>query len=213
MTCSTFLKKAVMAATGTTVVTLAGGQAAEAITINFGGSFTNAPSISDTVDGIGYTATGFSTTDNRLVSQRFDGLGVVLPGVGDSRQIDGLGPDETLRLAFDQQISLVSATFSRVGFNDDFRLFVDGDVLVSADIPGGGFFDSGTGTFDFTSFALPNRTGSVLDFTVTGFNDDYILSSIDVEPVPEPLTILGSLSALGMGAFLKKQNAKSQKKG
>jgi hypothetical protein len=128
--------------------------------------------------------------------------------LGDSLQTDGLGADETLQLSFNKQISLVSATFSRVGFNDDFRLLVNGNQLVSADIPGGNILDSGTGTFNFTSFARPNRTGSVLGFTVADNNDDYFLSSIEVEPVPEPLTILGSLSALGMGAVLKKKQQK-----
>ncbi|MEB3280964.1 MAG: PEP-CTERM sorting domain-containing protein [Lyngbya sp.] len=214
MTTVNFLKKALMAATGATVVSFVGGQAAEAVTFNFAGSNLTAPSISDTVGGISYTATGFSTNGNdRNVVRRSDGLGVQFSGFLGSLedpQIDGLGADETLQLAFNKQIRLISATFSRVGFNDDFRLLVDGDELVSADIPGGNFLDFGTGTFDFTSFALPDRTGSVLGFTVADNNDDYFLRSIEVEPVPEPLTILGSLSALGMGAALKK---KQQKKG
>ncbi|EAW38843.1 PEP-CTERM sorting domain-containing protein [Lyngbya sp. PCC 8106] len=199
MTTVNFLKKALMAATGATVVTLAGGQAAEAVTFNFGG-FDLDNSLSFSEGGIDLTATGFATNGNRQVSRGPNGLGV-FGGFGDSFQVDGLGFNETLQLEFNKQISLVSATFSRVGFNDDFRLLVDGNQLVSADIPG-------TGTFDFTSFALADRTGSVLGFTVADNNDDYFLRSIEVEPVPEPLTILGSLSALGMGAALKKKQQK-----
>ena len=206
MITANFVKKALMAATGATVVTFVGGQAAEAVTFNFAG-LDLAPSLNFSQGGINVTATGAATNGSRLVSQVPVGLGV-FGGLGDSLQTDGLGADETLQLAFNKQIRLISASFSRVGFNDDFRLLVDGDELVSADIPGGNILDLGTGTFDFTSFALPDRTGSVLGFTVAGDNDDYFLSAIEVEPVPEPLTILGSLSALGMGAALKKKQQK-----
>ncbi len=193
-----------MAATSATVVSLVGGQAAEAVTFNFQGGPKTEGSIFFSEQGIGVTATA---NGNGQVAQRANGLGVK-GGRLDSPQLDGLGKDETLELTFDQQIILTSATFSRVGFNDEFKLFVDGDKLVAADIPGGNLFDKGSGTFDFTYFAKPDRTGSVLGFTVTDFNDDYFLSSIEVEEVPEPLTILGSLSALGMGVLLKKQQKK-----
>ena len=208
-----------MAATGATVVTLAGGQAAEAVVFNLGGSNLTTSSISDTVAGISYTATGFSTNplnpNDRNVVRRSNGLGVQFSGFFGSLenpQIDGSGFNETLQLAFNKQISLISATFSRVGNNDDFRLLVNGNQLVSADIPGGNILDLGNGTFDFTSFARADRTGSVLGFTVAGNNDDYFLRSIEVEPVPEPLTILGSLSALGAGTLMKKQHDKRQNK-
>ncbi|MDY7020119.1 MAG: PEP-CTERM sorting domain-containing protein [Cyanobacteriota bacterium] len=212
----TFVKKVLMAASAT-VMTLVSGQAAQAITFEFGG-FDLDSSLSFSEEGVDVTATGFTPNGVRFVSQTPNGLGVfgVAENVGgiivpDAFQTDGLGPDETLELAFSQQISLVSATFGRVGSNDEFRLLVDGDELVSADIPGGNanFLSTDTGTFDFTIFEVDERTGSVLGFTVTDANDSYFLSSIEVEPVPEPLTILGSLSALGMGTVLKKRQKKS----
>ena len=195
----------------------AGGQEAEAVTINFGGSNLTAPSISDEVGGINYTATGFSTNGNdRNVVRRSGGLGVQSSGfLGslENPQIDGAGFDETLRLAFNQIVTLTSASFSGVGdftfpfigrSNDEVRLIVDGVLFGSADIPGGNLFDTDQGTFTGLSI-----TGQVFDFTVTDGNDDYFLSSVEVEPIPEPLTILGSLSALGMGALLKKRQKKS----
>ncbi|MEL7034482.1 MAG: PEP-CTERM sorting domain-containing protein [Cyanobacteria bacterium J06592_8] len=217
----TFVKKVLMAASAT-VMTLVSGQAAQAITFDFGG-LDGDFSLSFSEEGVDVTATGFTPDGIRSVVQTPNGLGVFggvenvgLPfPVPDAFQTDGLGPDETLELAFSQQISLVSATFGRVGFNDEFRLLVDGDELVSADIPGGNanVLSTDTGTFDFTIFEQPERTGSVLGFTVTDFNDSYFLRSIEVEPVaepvPEPLTILGSLSALGMGTVLKKRQKKN----
>lgn len=210
MTTANFLKKALMAATGATIVTLAGGQEAEAVVFNFGGSNLTAPSISDAVGGINYTATGFSTNpfnpNDRNVVRRSDGLGVQFSGfLGslENPQIDGAGFDETLRLAFNQIVTLTSASFSGVGFFDEVRLIVDGVLFSSADIPGGNLFDTDQGTFTGLSI-----TGQVFDFTVTDGNDDYFLSSVEVEPIPEPLTILGSLSALGMGAALKKKQQK-----
>ncbi|MEQ8537772.1 MAG: PEP-CTERM sorting domain-containing protein [Coleofasciculus sp. D1-CHI-01] len=37
-------------------------------------------------------------------------------------------------------------------------------------------------------------------------------SIVNPEPVPEPLTILGSATALGFGGLLKRQHSKKQKK-
>jgi Ni,Fe-hydrogenase III small subunit len=36
--------------------------------------------------------------------------------------------------------------------------------------------------------------------------------NVDPEPVPEPATILGSVTALGMGRLLKKKSAKKNQK-
>jgi hypothetical protein len=45
---------------------------------------------------------------------------------------------------------------------------------------------------------------STYDFTLKNFKND-------VEPVPEPLTILGAVAALGYGALLKRQSVKNKK--
>ncbi|MEQ8752966.1 MAG: PEP-CTERM sorting domain-containing protein [Coleofasciculus sp. G1-WW12-02] len=47
------------------------------------------------------------------------------------------------------------------------------------------------------------------------FNPDPLIDNLVIEetqPVPEPLTILGSATALGFGGLLKRQQAKKQKK-
>jgi len=114
---------------------------------------------------------------------------------------------ETLLLSFDRRARINSATFSRVGGNDEFTLLVDGDELVSADIPGGNLADIDIGSFDFTSFNAGDRTGVEFGFTVTDLDDDYILREIVVEKVPEPALVLGLLaaSALGASALQRKQ--------
>ncbi|MEL7034483.1 MAG: PEP-CTERM sorting domain-containing protein [Cyanobacteria bacterium J06592_8] len=64
-----------------------------------------------------------------------------------------------------------------------------------------------TGEFEFNGQTVDAVGG--LTASLTGQSDTYQFTLQVAEPVPEPLTILGSLSALGMGAFLKKQQKKS----
>ncbi|MDJ0729844.1 MAG: LEVG family PEP-CTERM protein [Crocosphaera sp.] len=61
-------------------------------------------------------------------------------------------------------------------------------------------------------FDNPNgsRTGDGVDFQIVDSTDDT--SPQGGEPVPEPLTILGSAAAVGFGGLFKKKLAKSSKK-
>ncbi|NJK37187.1 MAG: PEP-CTERM sorting domain-containing protein [Oscillatoriales cyanobacterium RM2_1_1] len=195
---------------GAALVTVVGGQAAEAVTINFAGG----DPANGSVGFSDYTTSGLSTAGTQSVVQSANGLGVLGGGL-DSPQIDGLGPDETLRLSFTNKVTLTSIGFARVfdaflpfvgRVNDEFQLFVDGVSVFSGDIPGGNFLDTATGTLGPISF-----TGKQFDFTVTDNTDAYFLASVEV--VPEPLTILGSLSAVGIGTALKKRQAKRNLKG
>jgi hypothetical protein len=54
------------------------------------------------------------------------------------------------------------------------------------------------------SFPLPNSNPNESTYTITGKHQ--------AEPVPEPLTILGSAMALGFGGLFKKEYSKKQKK-
>jgi hypothetical protein len=178
---------------------------AKALTFNFSGSPRSvAPSRTFTEGGITATATGTSTTPffpSRNVFQSRKGLGVTYTKSNlENNQIDGLGFDETLNLAFSQKVNLNSATFSRVGRNDDFKLLVDGDKFIAADIPGGNIFDFGVGTFNFS----PSPTGNLFGFTVAHRNDDYLLKSVDVTAVPTP-ALLPGLIGMGMTALRKKR--------
>ncbi|MHA7924523.1 MAG: PEP-CTERM sorting domain-containing protein [Marinobacter sp.] len=120
------------------------------------------------------------------------GLGVYQGGL-DSLQVDGFGHDETLSMTFGESVTLQSVLFGAVGNHDDFTLSVNGSSL-GADIPGGNFWDTDEGLFNFGGY---NFTGTSFDFSMSGTFDDYFVSGITVETagVPEP----GTLALLGLG--------------
>ena len=159
-------------------------------------------------DGIGLTTTAMLNNGNdRNVYRSLLGSGATNRVLSkDSNQIDGIGSDETFILTFDQTVNLLSVTFSRVGRNDEFKLLVDGDEFIAADIPGGNFADLDISDFIFD----PSPQGREFGFTVKNKNDDYLVKYVEVSAVPEPLTILGAGTALGFGGFFKKKLA-SQK--
>mgnify|MGYP001797749444 CR=1 FL=1 len=189
-----------------TAIALTTASAASAASINFdfSGNGGQQSSFSQTEDGLGVTATGQTLDGNsRDVFQDADGFGVFRGGT-ENTQIDGVGVDkrETLNLSFDNVVTLLSATFTKVDSGDEFKLFVDGTQLVSDTV-----IPSNPTSFDFTSL---NATGTVLGFTVGDSDDDYFLKSVEVKEVPEPTTILGSLLVTGFGAmFYKKRKNQS----
>lgn len=191
------------AGAATIALTTASSASAASITFDFGGTAGQQESFTQTENGLTVEATGkLPNGDDRDVFQDADGFGV-FRGEGENSQIDGIGVDkrETLNLSFDNIVTLLSATFTKVDSGDEFRLFVDGSQLV-ADTP-----IVGNETFDFTSV---NATGTVLGFTVGDSDDDYFLKSVEVKEVPEPTTILGSLLVTGFGAmFYKKRKNQS----
>lgn len=207
-----YLNKLATSVAGVTIATIGVGGAAQAVTLNF--NFQGTPDSTQssfvfTNTGVSVTATGTAGSSARNVIRNSSGLGV-FGGGGEDPEIDGVGADETLSLSFNQTVRIVSATFSQVGTDDDFRFLVGSTVLVAdEDIPGG------SGTFNFSSFSAASRTGNLFKFTVPGENDDYQVKSITietVEAVPEPITMLGAGTALGFGTFFKKSLAKKRKK-
>lgn len=198
------------------LITLGIGRSSQAIVFNFGGngshSFEGESSLEFNSGGLLVTATGSASNGRiRNVTQRNGGLGVRRAGFFDfldSPQIDGLGPDETLTLSFgtsgDQKVVLSSATFSKVDGNDEFTLLTDGETfLANQSIPS-------SGLYDFTSFVRSDRTASGFSFRATDWNDNYYLKSVDVERVPEPITVVGTFIAVGFGSLFHRKRSKSK---
>lgn len=205
-------------ATAATITTV-GSLPAEAATVF---NFTNTPPIAQSsitfgpINGISVTATGANgLTPAPNVYSGPDGLGVIGPNttvpfvgsVPDDPQVDGLFRTETLKLAFNQTVRLLSATFGRVGssvlpggpINDDFNLTINGVAAFSGDVPGGNLLDTGTGTATFTSFL-----GSNFDFSVLNAGDDYFIQSLTVEAIPTP-ALLPGLVGFGIAALRKRK--------
>ncbi len=209
---STILKRLSIATVSAVAIafTTASAASASSLSFDFSGSGGQNGSFKLNQDDLEVTATG-KTRDgnNRDVFQGSNGFGVTR-GEGERKEIDGtaLGKKETLNLGFNKLVNLISATFTKVDTNDDFKLFVDGTELVAAAIPGGNVTDTGIGTFDFTSY---KATGTVLGFTVgDDNNNEYFLKAVEVQAVPEPTTILGSFLVSGLGAmFYKKRKHQS----
>jgi hypothetical protein len=163
---------------------------ASAASLDFSGPLAAGSSLAFSLDDLTVTATAFSADRNSYVNQSAFGLGVS-SWLLDNPQIDGLGPDDLLLLTCSKEVTLLSAGFSWVGANDQFRLLVDGTPVLDADIPT-------SRTFDFTSaLSASLLTGTAFGFTVTQFNDDYFLRSIDLDSSPVPIP--GSVVLLSSG--------------
>jgi hypothetical protein len=74
-------------------------------------------------------------------------------------------------------------------------------------------FSSGVSSFDLSNFGVRYQsiTGTSLGTSGTGQGTPVVPGTPN-EPVPEPLTILGSATALGIGGLLKRQQSKKNNK-
>ena len=113
--------------------------------------------------------------------------------------------------------ALVSAISSYNGANNKFVW--DGGTAIALDFSGISFTDANAENYQV--FAFGGGAGTTLsDFSTTnlavdntaGTNGDITSSSLTPAAVPEPLTILGAVTAAGFGAGFKRKLAKSIKK-
>lgn len=190
-------------------ISATGSEAFGATVINLTGSLDVGTSFDFTADGLTVTATGEDENGNaRYVVRSLWGLGVYRGGL-ESPLIDGVGPDETLWLAFDQLVSLEKACFTFVDYRGDEARLVDHDGNTIIDVmlsPG----VLGTRQIDFSSIiADPNAlVGTVFGFRPTDCDDDFKLKRLEVTIVPLPeaaLSGLGLLAGLGVVYRLRRQ--------
>ncbi len=189
---------------------LAFSRPSQAAVFDFSGVLAQADSMAFSQDGVDVTVTGWAGVTSALVHQDEDGLGVTYEGdqasYTSASQVDGRDELESLVLTFENPVSLLSATFSLVGSNDQFSLLVDDALLFSGNIPS-------SRTKSFTA----DNTGLVFTFGTGEEDDDYKVKGIEVEvfggsepgptePDPEVpgsggavVPEVNSLALLGMG--------------
>jgi hypothetical protein len=182
---------------------------AQALTLDFSaGTSSVSPLLEFNAGGINVKATATPSVFgvSRKVFQGSNGLGATFTNSSlENNQVDGLGLDETLNLLFSEQINLLAATFARVGTNDEFKLLVNGNQFISADIPGGNGSDTAIGKFSFS----PSPVGTLFGFTVTDNNDDYFLKSVEFTPIPTP-ALLPGLIGMGLAAIRKRKGEQAE---
>lgn len=166
------------------------------VNINFGESTISDglyPEINFTSGGVelNVTSSTHDGSDSQVLLNEF-GLGVKLSSGSDGSEIDNLGPDESLILTFSENITLLSATFSQLGLNDDVIINSITDTF-AANFTAGTSSDTGEQTL-----ALTGLTGNEFTFSSQGTYSEYSLKAISFSshPVSAPTTFLLLLSGL-----------------
>ena len=138
----------------------------------------------------------------RISNPMAGGTGIPLNSSEDQWTVDSTGG------------SLTSYASSNVGSNVNVTDLMGEDIGWTYNNTSGISALDPTMTYSFTS----DGTVSMLELTHTSLNDAGNASALKIEtmgveptPMPEPLTILGSATAIGFGAFFKKNIAKKQK--
>jgi len=161
--------------------------------------FVSVGGISISASGGTYASDTIISFDSRRVTKSGNGLGVDCPLGGGALlcpdEIDG--PLDLLTLHFDQKVVFHSALFSEVDSDDDFDLFIDGNLVLSdVNIAAANPFDLMMLTGTSISFGADAGTLNQLN------EDDFRLAAISVSKIPLPATLPLLLGVLGAGVLL-----------
>ncbi|MGH1396357.1 MAG: PEP-CTERM sorting domain-containing protein, partial [Trichormus sp.] len=159
------------------------------------------------------TSNGLGIRTATRTTRNLGGVPVSLDVGETTDQIDGLGGFDTVTLSFNQAVRLLSVSFARVGtnvgllnLNDDFTFIRNGTVVSTQDVPGGNASDTGTGTFNIP---VASQIGNNFGFRASQAEDDFFISSVTVQRVPEPITMAGIAMGAGFGVILRRKYKKS----
>ena len=147
-----------------------------------------------------------SSSDSCSVTEDNEGLGVDDDPFDSNPDIDGFGDDERLELTSNKTMRILSITFENVDGNDETSLGIGGSNNNVYDNTGAGWIDTGLGgTFpvscsgDMCTVSFPGGLAwtTILRMGDPGLdgNDNYTLSAIKAEILPEP----GSIALIGLG--------------
>ncbi len=136
---------------------------------------------------------------HRYVRQTNHGLGV--DGWLDGSNTDGAFGNDLITFAFDRVVDFTSIVFTGIDWNDDFDLFIDGNLVSEENHIGY--------ANPFSLAAMSLTSGRSISFGADGHYDNFRIGaiSVDVAPVPLPAGALLLLTGLlGFGA-LRRRNS------
>jgi len=204
------IKNLSIAAVGTVFLTLGAGKAAQAAVINF-----DSLSPAEVVDNQ-YVDVGVDFNGNASVLSIGAGLNEASFPPASGRNV--VYNDPVLTSSSDIRVDAVGLLWQSVGAyitgNDSVTLTAytsDDSIVGTASTGGANYVGATTGLLPniFLSITAPDI--AYVTFTDEKTGNSYTLDDFTYEAVPEPLTVGGSLVALGFGWLMKKKIASSQR--
>lgn len=184
-----------------TLFVFVSGSAQALTSFYLGGSPDTSSSYSSTSSGITLDVSAYSTAGSEEVYRGWSGAGVY-SGAGDDMQIDGMGPDETLKLTFSVPVHVYAVKFTWAsGRGDDWSLDIDGSSMMDD-------MDSGSGIW-YADDHVWETAGTMFEFKADYWDDDFMVKKIWVKEwsgpaVPEPSSAL----VFGLGLLIASRAAR-----